>query len=61
MRFTCCLQPHRANALSAHQAAALNALVDGGSATVRSIFLAYEDDKDVYKLIDALKELNLEV
>lgn len=51
----------RANALSATQASVLNALVDAGNRTVRNIFLGYEEDKDVYRLIDSLKALNLEV
>lgn len=39
----------------------LNSLVDAGNRTVRNIFLGYEEDKDVYRLIDSLKALNLEV
>lgn len=48
----------RANALTADHATALHARVDAGDAHVKNIFLKYENDKDVYQLIDALKALH---
>jgi hypothetical protein len=38
----------------------LHARVDAGDAHVKSVFVKYETDKDVYQLIDALKALQLE-
>lgn len=47
----------RARGISPEQFQALNQLIDQGNQAVARIFAAYESDKNVYKLIDALKTL----
>ena len=41
------------------QASVLNDLIGNGNAALRRVFIAYEKDKDVYKLIDSLKKMNI--
>ena len=48
----------RANAIDGNQSVYLNELIDDGNGEVRKVFLAYEKDKDVYKLIASLKTHN---
>ena len=48
----------RAGAVSSEQAVSLNVLIDLGDERVKRVFTVYETDKDVYKLIDALKLFN---
>ena len=50
----------RAGAISPEQAAALNILIAKGDDRIKRVFTVYEADKDVYKLIDALKIFNIE-
>jgi hypothetical protein len=45
----------RAGAISSEQAVSLNVLIDQGDERVKRVFCLYEADKDVYRLIDALK------
>ena len=45
----------KANAISTQQAKYLNSLIDCGNPTISKVFRSYEIDKDVYRLIDALK------
>jgi hypothetical protein len=45
----------KANAISTQQAKYLNSLIDSGNPTISKVFRSYEIDKDVYRLIDALK------
>lgn len=47
-----------ANAVDEPQAAYLNELIDLGDVQVRKVFYEYEQDKNVYKLIAALKAYN---
>jgi len=47
-----------ANAVEQPQAAYLNELIDQGDVQVRKVFYEYEQDKNVYKLIAALKAYN---
>jgi hypothetical protein len=46
---------NRAGAISSEQAVSLNVLIDQGDERVKRVFCLYEADKDVYRLIDALK------
>ena len=50
----------RAGAISPEQAAALNILIEKGDDRIKRVFTVYEADKDVYKLIDALKIFNIQ-
>ena len=45
----------KAHAISTQQAKYLNSLIDSGNPTISKVFRSYEIDKDVYRLIDALK------
>ena len=47
-----------ANAVDPPQAAYLDELIDQGDVQVRKVFYEYEQDKNVYKLIAALKAYN---
>lgn len=51
-RFHCC----RASAVDENQGNFLRQLIDQGNPQVGKIFQQYEKDKDVYKLIAALKQ-----
>jgi Zn-finger domain-containing protein len=53
------LRNYRAGAVTESQASVLNDLISKGNAALRRIFIAYEKDKDVYKLIDSLKKMNI--
>jgi hypothetical protein len=45
----------RAGAITAKQTSLLNNLIISGDEITAAVFMQYEDDKDVYKLIDSLK------
>lgn len=45
----------RARGITAEQFQSLNKLIEQGNPTISRIFAAYENDKNVYKLIDSLK------
>ena len=47
-----------ANAVDLPQAAYLDELIDQGDVQVRKVFYEYEQDKNAYKLIAALKAYN---
>jgi hypothetical protein len=49
----------RAKAIDNDQFAALTNLIDQGNRQVAKIFFNYEENKDVYALIDALKDLDV--
>eukprot|EP01039_Chlorochromonas_danica_P006084 gene6084-6700_t len=48
----------RAKAVSPAQAVYLNALADAGDPRIQRVFLDYESHKDIYRLMDALKDLS---
>lgn len=50
----------RANAINDEQKEHLRNLIDEGNSKLATVFRKYEADKDVYALIDSLREVELE-